>query len=461
MSRRRKELRDPRLYWRDGRFIWARVRDKRGRVVRKSTKCSDETAAIEWANEFERKAASPSYRRAADASLEQAIGEYLTELTRRRVSAATYEIAETKLGHFVRLWGGDLPLLRIEADLVLAFIDTREKEGRQPITVKRELLELKRCLEWAKFRGCFPTDLATVFPPKYSSRHKPRTRWLPMPEAMALLQALEPRRAAHVAFILATGARLGESLRARAKDVHLDVDNPHVEIRGTKTVKAADTVAVTGLTYPFLLYAMENAPGRERLFHPWGKMVRDLAAACERAGIAKASANDLRRTFGKWHRLAGVPVEQVAVMLRHTTDKLAQTTYAQVTGADIGPRLRELVPILYPETASTDPNHPNEDHDPMGKPASPARFELATTALGNLGTPDASNRRSIGTKLGKLRAMLARNVPFLSAREDTEFPEEELSDIAAVFPLARAVSAPSDSDPDLLGLGRVVSGRAP
>jgi integrase len=434
-----RRFRDERLYDRGGRFIWARVRDEHGKIQRQSTRCTTEKAASAWCDEYERKAADPSYRRAAEVTLGDAIADWLAELRRRKVSAATFSIAETKAGHFVRLWGEDWPLLRVDNELVLKFIDTREGEGVAPFTVKKELGALKGFLEWARFRGTFPRDLATVLPPRYAGRHKPRTRWLEHAEAVKLLEQLEPRRAAHVAFILATGARSGESLRAQLEDIHLDEANPYVVIRGTKTAKAAGTVPVTGITHAFLVFAMQHAPGRTKgpLFDPWGKMVRDLAAACARAGIAKASANDLRRTFGKWHRLAGATAEQVSVLLRHSTDTLAQTTYAQISGADIGPALRQLVPILYAPTAPSDPNSTNQEAVSMGNSASPARLERATYGLGSLVTSDAASRRSSGTKRGLARASGVPNVPVLYVDNRAIFPSEELSDISVVFPLTK------------------------
>ena len=37
----------------------------------------------------------------------------------------------------------------------------------------------------------------------------------------------------------------------------------------------------------------------------WSNPVRDLAAACARAGIAKVSPNDLRRSYASWLKQGG------------------------------------------------------------------------------------------------------------------------------------------------------------
>ena len=408
-------FRDERLYERDGsRFIWARVADEHGRVRRVSTRCTDEKAAAAFADEWERKAADPGYRRASEATLGSAIADWLDHNRRKGMNARTYSIAEDKVGHFVRLWGEDWPLLRIGNELVLRYIDQREREpgARRgatvaPLTIKRELQHLVRVLKWAKFRGTFPLDLETIVPPDYSGKHKPKTRWPTPEEAVRLLMQLSAHRGAWVAFILATGARVSETFRACRSDVHLEGDNPYVAVMGSKTELATGTVPVTGLTHPFLIYALQHAPGDDPLFAPWNMYWRDIQAACVRAGIEPLSPNDLRRAYGKWHRLQGASAEEVSIMLRHATDRLAQTTYARISGADIGHRMRSLAPVPepYAETAEPDPNSPNAEHETCEKAAPSRRIERPTNGLGNLTPPDASTIRSHGTKLGLARTI--------------------------------------------------------
>lgn len=445
-----RTFRDRRLYQR-GRYIWARVRDEHGQIIRVTTRCTSEQAASAYADEYERKAADPHYRRSTETTLEGAISDYLVELGRRKVSEATLEIFATKAGHFVRLWGAQWPLVRIENDLVLRYIDRRESEGVTPLTIKKELGALKGMLEWARFRGSFSRDLATVLPPRYSGKHKPRTRWLPQQEAMRLLHQLTPRRAAHVAFILATGARRGESFRARREDVHLADANPHVYIRGSKTERSRGTVPVTGITHPFLVYALQHAPGKDVLFDPWDKMVRDLDSACERAKIAKCSANDLRRTYGKWHRLAGASAEQVSVMLRHATDTLAQTTYAQVSGADIGPAMRQLAPIssvsdLYAATAPRGPDSPDEPSKNEGKAVSPAGLGPAAPGLGNQGVAGASHAGKTASERVSDEVAATRIVPALYGHPD---PSGNVPSWRSVVDAVDAIAArlPDEEEP--------------
>lgn len=80
-------------------------------------------------------------------------------------------------------------------------------------------------------------------------------------------------------------------------------------------------------------------------------MWRDVGAACVRAGIEHLSCNDLRRAFAGWHREALMAVgasassaaELVSKLLRHATDRLAQTTYADVDAQVVGRVISKLL----------------------------------------------------------------------------------------------------------------------
>ena len=74
-----------------------------------------------------------------------------------------------------------------------------------------------------------------------------------------LIKALDVRRAAHVAFIVATGARLGESLRARRADV--DLARRVDLVRGTKTQASHDEVPITVLTERLVAWALAGRRG--------------------------------------------------------------------------------------------------------------------------------------------------------------------------------------------------------
>lgn len=411
----RRKPRDKRLYWRGGK-LWCRVPGPAGRIVRKATHCVDETAAGIRADEFERRYADPRHAAAAAATFERGVRALLADMRRRGSSASTLAIAGQKLGHFVRLWGTSLSMADISPSLVLAYVDQRQREpGRggtnvKDFTIKKELEHLRQLLVVARHAGAFHLDPAVVMPPFFAGGHVPRKRKLTIEESSRLVAQFERGRAAHLCFIAGTGARRSEAARARREDVHLD--EGFVHIRGTKTEIADDDVPITSITRPIVESAVDGAPGRDLLFAPWGNLTRDLAAGCKRAGLDPVTPNDLRRSFASWHRDAGVPAEVVSKLLRHTTDKLAQTTYAKLAAPAVG-RLVEAVlsgvPGLYPDAV---PNAPN------GSERDPENTEKPRATLGNR-TPDlrftkpkeqtASNR----IKTGMYSAAQTAGVPVL------------------------------------------------
>lgn len=407
-----------RLYKRGGVY-WCRVRDARGVKVRKSTGCTDYQAAEIAARSFEREAVDPDYAAAKASTLGDAVTAYFAELRRRGNSAATLDIAETKCGHLVRVWKEELPLIHVTAKRVDEYIDKRAGEGAKPLTIKKELGALKGLLDVAKHQGSWFGDVAKVLPLRYGGKHTPRKRWLTKLEVVALLSELSPHRAAHVAFIIATGARLGESLRAEKRDV--DFGRGLVHIRGTKTVSAEDDVPITPLTEALLRYALEHGRNKPTLFRPWGKLHRDVIAACERAGIDKCGPNDFRRTFGTWHRMAGIAPNVLALMLRHTTDKLAQTTYAKLRGDELAGIVRGqlksaslTVPDLCSPHEKNDTNANELEDSFQGIQAPPGEIESPANGLGIRSTSQGRSARKQALSPALARVAAAMNVPILN-----------------------------------------------
>ena len=299
----------------------------------------------------------------------------------------------------------------IGPELVTEYIDSRLADEVTAFTIKKELGHLRQVLVIARYNKVFHLAPEEVFPPYFSGGHKPRERFLTPRELDLLVAQLDNWRAAHVLFIVATGARWGESLRARRGDV--DWEARAVHLRGTKTNSADDDVAITKLAHELLERSLAMSPGRDVLFHSWDNAIRDIKAACVRAGIPKASPNDLRRTHGKWLRLAGASPALISKQLRHTTDKLAQTTYAKVSGRETAALIdAQLTGVsnLYPEGASDDSEeHPMRDETPE-KPSAPGHTRNADLRF----RKPTSERRSVGTKAG-LRRAAENRVPVLYA----------------------------------------------
>jgi len=165
-----------------------------------------------------------------------------------------------------------------------------------------------------------------------------------------MLAQLEPDRAARAAFILATGARWGESDRARVSDV--DMARQLVLLRGTKTKTSERFVPIVGFSETLLEHALEHHEGEGGLlFRAWGNVRRDLAAACARAGIPSCTPNDLRRTFGTWWRQHEVEPHLIGSLLGHEDSRMVERVYGRMPVQSLARALeRRLPPEPEPST---------------------------------------------------------------------------------------------------------------
>ncbi len=356
-----------------GRVWWAYIDGER-----KSTRQTDKAAADAVCREWERRAADPTYAAACETVLADAIPVMIGELRRRGRAGPTLGIHREKGGHLVRL----LPptLADVDAKAVDAYLTQRETEGASTVTLAKELSTLRQTLKSAARRGEYHRPLEQVMPVGFSPRYVPRVRWLPREEVEELLRTVDARRAAHIAFIVATSASLGESVTARREDV--DRNTWTVLLRGTKRPSRWRRVPIAPIFRDLLLRALHTAPGGEVLFAPWGRLHRDLKAACARVGIAPCSPNDLRRTHAMWLRNAGVEPALIYPVLGHTTSKMVETVYGRIDHAALGALLEERVRGLYTNDQNNAPNGHGRDTQVTDITAPPGRFERPANGLG-------------------------------------------------------------------------------
>jgi len=331
-----------RLYKR-GQTYYAQFYDLNGKRITRTTGCGDRKAAEAKLREFERRAADPDHAAANEATVGQALNNMMRDRRLKGRAQGTLDSYAVKAGHVLRLLGENTVLAQVNARTVDAYIDKRLGEGAKRNTIGKELTVLRGALKVAKRRGEFPRDIAAVMPEGFSTDYKPKERYLPKHEALALLGELAPDRAARVAFIIATGARWGESERAERGDI--DLGQQVVRLRGTKTKASARFVPIVGDDARKLLeHAMRYADGSGGLlFRPWGNVRRDLAEACERAHIDPATPNDLRRTTATWLRMAEVEPHLIGAMLGHTDSRMVERVYGRMPVDALGKALRMRV----------------------------------------------------------------------------------------------------------------------
>jgi integrase len=335
---------------RDGLYIrgswwWCRIAGERVSLRLKATE--PRAAAARAAQRARELAGDPAYAAATLKSVSAACAEWLAYIPtadnrKAPPSAATCEMYALHLGHFARLLGGAEPVASITAEAVDRYIAARRSEpgthGRNvhPSTVDKELGTLRQVLRLGLRRGWYHLPLERVIPPA-GDHYTPLTRHLTIPQVWQLLEQLEWRRAAVVAYVVATGADWCAVGRAEAGDL----GGPEAcallcLVRGSKNSARWDEVPIVA---PFgeLAAVARGWLVAHGSFEPWSheKCREVLERACRRAGLPRVTARDLRRSHGKALAAAGVPAGLIGRQLRHTDSRMAERVYAVPERADV------------------------------------------------------------------------------------------------------------------------------
>jgi integrase len=322
-----------------------------GERVRRSTRCTDRKAAEARARQWERDAADPESAARRDATLDDALKLLLRQREEQaragRRSTDTAVFYRKKSGHLVRVFETEVagsrkafPLVRLTPREVDRYVSQRRAEGASESTIHKELVTLRAALKLARRAGIWVGDPAALIPVAFAPDYKPRTRFLTRDELARLLAEVSPDRAARVAFMVATSSEWSATTRARHADVATDLTS--VRIRGTKRSMRDRVVPIaTKAQQELLKYALAHAAGEEGLlFVPWNNnVVRDLHAACRRAGIPPCSPNDLRRTFATWLRAAGAPTDLIAPVMGHADTRMVERVYGRLSPSDLRRRI--------------------------------------------------------------------------------------------------------------------------
>ena len=287
--------------------------------------------------ELERREADPSYRASNEATLGDGAAEFVTSRIVKGCADGTMHMYGIKLAHLGRLLGDDLPLAHIDAPKVDGFIARRLAEGAARNTIGKELTALRGLQKVAQRAGKFPRPLFEVMPSEWSNDYEPRRTALTPEQVNALVTylAARPRAglngAALVTFIVATGARWSEALRAERSCV--DMKRGLVYFKITKTKKSGKRekwVPITPKTRALLEQVLAATAGRKTLFERWGNGRRDLALACDAVGCPRVTPNDLRRTHANWLRDAGVDTASIADVLGHVDSRMVERVYGKL-----------------------------------------------------------------------------------------------------------------------------------
>ncbi len=165
----------------------------------------------------------------------------------------------------------------------------------------------------------------------------PRTRYFSVAEEMAVLSAMPPKAADAAAFAIDTGLRKEEQFSLELTDLDFEVHELTVRAEVAKT-GVERKVPLLDRAYAIAVKLADGRVGRVPLFvTQTGKryspesptMYEGLQKGCRRAGVARASWHDLRRTCGcRLLQEHGLSLQEVSTWLGHSDVRITQQRYA-------------------------------------------------------------------------------------------------------------------------------------
>ncbi len=334
-----------RLYRRrksNGEWVWWASWTEGKRTRRKSTRCNTKPAAELVCARWERERADPVYAAANAATLGTEAPLFLTAckgaVARGKMAEGTLSMYRQKCGSVLRVLGEDCRLASIDASTVVEYLDARRAEGirdedgnklrdLEESTLYKEWVALRQVLKHAWRAQRYGRDPASLKPAHFGPSYEPVETFLTVAQADALLEQLQGDRRRTVAFVLASGARRGEWVRALAGDVDLVLWTVHV--RGKKTKLSDATIPILEPLHRWALIAGQPP------FRRWGNARRALALACKKAGVPAVTWNDLRRTFASTLAAAGVTSDVGRRLMRHGSAAMWDKVYARVRTEDL------------------------------------------------------------------------------------------------------------------------------
>lgn len=197
--------------------------------------------------------------------------------------------------------------------LVRSVIQQWRKAGTSDSTINKRLRMLRAALAWAVRETWIAFAPFIEAPAAAGSRE----RYLERDEFMALFDAAgSPHLRVFLAIAVYTGLRNGAILDLRWQDVDLDAMMIHP--RGGHAKKRRAPVPIN--TTLAIALGESFAMGDSEYLVSWnrkkiGSVQTAFEAAVKRAGIAKVTIHDLRRTCATWMRKQGVSLAEIAAVL--------------------------------------------------------------------------------------------------------------------------------------------------
>jgi integrase len=347
------------LYRRDDSpYWWCYGYDAAGERWLASTKQTSRRAAEKAARAIERERVSDVVAPYAAVSVSEALDVLRAHKLRKKCRPGTMEKFAQKRAQLERVLGADTDVHGLSLASFERYTDTRrhdlvhrvelgtDADGKRtrtsadrPVsdqTIAMEVEVLLAALRRLRKHSLYGGEPGELMPDELrEATYTPRERWLTVDEYRALHGTFAEGKRRYLAAYVHTGMRLSELYQCeRIGDV----------LRVTQTKGNAKVGEVRTREVPI---AAELLPVLDAHPLPWPRypnahMNDDLKRACQRVGIERVSANDLRRTFCSWLCNAGVPELAVIRLMGHSSSAMVRRVYAQLAPSTLEDAIARL-----------------------------------------------------------------------------------------------------------------------
>lgn len=246
---------------------------------------------------------------------------------------AYLDYKRTRIRDIVRLDGawanardtfGHLRPDQITPELCDDYAKHRRAMGRSDGTVLKEINTIRQALNWNKI---------TTARFEAPSAPPPRDRYLTKPEARKLLDAcVQPHVRLFIMLALQTAGRKSAVLGLTWDRVDFERERINLTVVGEKNRKRRATVPITDLLMAELktAYEVKQTPFVvEYAGEGVANVKKGFAGAATRAGFEDLTPHDLRHTAAVWMAEDGVPMDEIAQYLGHSSSKTTFAVYAR------------------------------------------------------------------------------------------------------------------------------------
>ena len=295
---------------------WYAVWTEDGRTRRETLRTQIRDEALSRLEDFKAEKAAPR-----GSTVGEIVQAYLDYKRDRVADLKRMELAwEASKRHFAHLRPD-----QITYDLSEAYIESRRKLGRSDGTILKEINTIRQALNWRK------VNVAQFDAP---SQPPPRDRHLTKEEFRLLLdKTIQPHIRLWMILAIATGARKGALLDLTWDQV--DFARERIKLVKDDMAKKKGRAVTVPIT-PQAMEALKEAHQArqtdqviEYAGRPVGNIKKGFALAVSRAGLEDVTPHDLRHTAAVWMAEDGVPMEEIAQYLGHSSTKVTFSVYAR------------------------------------------------------------------------------------------------------------------------------------